>query len=321
MADAPDPACRSETSTDRSGNEAERSWPDGNDAGAWRFQVATTELRYLLSLMSVPDSYGVQTRGLPSNAFTTDIAIPKRALAIGAHPDDVEFGCGGTMAKWAANGCEIFHLVLTDGSKGTWDPDTDQAELVVTRQREQRAAARALGNTSDDHVAFLGWIDGELECGLRQRWEVAYWIRKFAPDVVLGHDPWRRYRIHPDHRNAGFLTTDGIVAARDPKFFPEQNLKPHRPTTLLLWEADEPDHVESIDDVIDTKMRALLAHESQHDTTMHFAKKVEATASFDPASVSEEILAFRSALQSRAQEAGRLANINAGEAFKRIDRL
>jgi LmbE family N-acetylglucosaminyl deacetylase len=277
--------------------------------------------------MSVPDSYALPFAG----AVTTNLAVPKRALAIGAHPDDVEFGCGGTLAKWSKAGCEIFHLVLTDGSKGTWDPDTDQAELVVTRQREQREAARLLGGTSPDHVQFLGWIDGELDSGLRQRWEVAYWIRKFAPDVVLGHDPWRRYRIHPDHRHAGFLTTDGLVAARDPKFFPEQQLTPHRPSSLLLWEADEPDHVEAIDDVIEEKLRALLAHKSQYATTMHIstnlagatAAGVAAPNSFAAEHPAEhpEIGEFRSAILTRAAEAGRLCGLRAGEAFKHISRL
>jgi len=98
--------------------------------------------------------------------------------------------------------------------KGTWDPAHDPAELVVTRRSEQRAASIALGGKGE--VIFLGWPDGELESGLRQRFEVAACIRKIRPDVVLGHDPWKRYRLHPDHRNAGFLVTDGIVAARDP---------------------------------------------------------------------------------------------------------
>jgi LmbE family N-acetylglucosaminyl deacetylase len=132
-----------------------------------------------------------------------ELARPSIALAIGAHPDDIEFGCGGTLAKWAAGGCRIHHLVCTDGSKGSWDPDEHSARLVAVRQDEQREASRRLGG--DGTVVFLGWTDGELEAGLRQRWEVAYWIRRIRPDVVLAHDPWRRYRLHPDHRNAGFL--------------------------------------------------------------------------------------------------------------------
>jgi LmbE family N-acetylglucosaminyl deacetylase len=238
----------------------------------------------------------------------TNLEIPQRALAIGAHPDDIEFGCGGTLAKWAASGCEIFHLVCTDGSKGSWDPTEDTAQLVATRQEEQRAAARALGGTGE--VVFLGWPDGELESGLRQRWEVAYWIRQLRPDVVLGHDPWRRYRLHPDHRNAGFLTTDGIVAARDPHFFPEQGATPHRPTTLLLWEADTIDHVEDVSGFEEMKLAALLEHKSQHVTTMGISGHAE-----------DEESQFRRRIAERLAEQGALAGFTSGEAFASIRRL
>lgn len=115
---------------------------------------------------------------------------------------------------------------------------------------------------------FCGLPDGELEATLQARWKVCYWIRKLRPDVVLGHDPWRRYRLHPDHRNAGFLVTDAIVAARDPHFFPEQELAPHRPSALLLWEADEPDHFEDVTGFAETKIAALLEHRSQLRSTM-----------------------------------------------------
>ena len=110
-----------------------------------------------------------------------DLPTPARALAVGAHPDDVEFGCGATLAKWAAAGCEVHHLVCTDGSKGTWDAGQDLAALVAQRQEEQRAAAVALGARGE--VVFLGWPDGELASGLRQRWQVAYWIRRLRPEV------------------------------------------------------------------------------------------------------------------------------------------
>ncbi|MDZ7733118.1 MAG: PIG-L family deacetylase [Acidimicrobiia bacterium] len=133
-----------------------------------------------------------------------------------AHPDDVEFRCGGTLAKWAAAGTEVHHLVLTDGSKGTWDPDHDVAALVALREDEQRTAAAELGATGE--VVFLGIVDGELDSDLATRREVTRWIRRLRPDVVLGHDPWRRYRLHPDHRHAGWLTVDAVVAARDPHF-------------------------------------------------------------------------------------------------------
>ena len=239
----------------------------------------------------------------------TDLPPPSRALAIGAHPDDIEFGAGGTLAKWAAAGCEIFHLVCTDGSKGSWDPDEDRARLVALRQEEQRNASRALGGTGE--VVFLGWPDGELECGLRQRWEVAYWIRQFKPDLVLGHDPWRRYRLHPDHRNAGFLATDGIVAARDPHFFPEQNLPHHRPSTLLLWEADEPDHVEDVTPFVETKFAALMCHATQLRSTMKI----------DDSADTSQIDRFRERMLARLAEQGALGNVERGEAFKKIDNL
>ena len=74
-----------------------------------------------------------------------DLATPARVLAIGAHPDDIEFGCGATLAKWAQAGAAVHLCVLTDGSKGTWDGDADLAALVTRRAQEQRDAAAALG--------------------------------------------------------------------------------------------------------------------------------------------------------------------------------
>jgi LmbE family N-acetylglucosaminyl deacetylase len=194
-----------------------------------------------------------------------DLPTPASALVIVAHPDDAEFQCGATLAKWAAAGAAVHHLICTDGSKGTWDIDCDQAALIATRQEEQRAAAAALGAIGE--VVFLGWTDGELEADLSARSRVAYWIRRLRPDVVLGHDPWRRWRLHPDHRNAGFLAVDGVVAARDPFFFPEHEVPHHRPAALLLFESEEPDHVEDVTGHVDAKVAALLCHTSQFVTT------------------------------------------------------
>jgi LmbE family N-acetylglucosaminyl deacetylase len=241
-----------------------------------------------------------------SNLSSKNLAVPASALAIGAHPDDVEFGCGGTLAKWAAAGCVVHHLVCTDGSKGTWDVNADTTALAVTRQAEQRAAAAALGATGE--VAFLGWPDGELESGLRQRWQVAYWIRRLKPAVVLGHDPWKRYRLHPDHRHAGFLACDGIVAARDPHFFKEQALPHHRPDALLLWEADEPDHVEDVTGFVATKLTALEAHTSQFESTM---KAVDG----------DQLATFRTRITERLAGLGKPHGFAAAEVFKLIDSL
>jgi LmbE family N-acetylglucosaminyl deacetylase len=197
---------------------------------------------------------------------TTNLPTPSSALAIAAHPDDIEFGCGGTLAKWAAEGCVVHHLICTDGSKGTWDANADTVALVGIREEEQREAARRLGATGEVH--FLGAVDGELTADLEMRREVARVIRITRPDVVFGHDPWKRWRLHPDHRNAGFLAVEGIVAARDPFFFPELGLERHRPDTLLLFETEEPDHIEDVTGFIEPKIEALLAHKSQFETTM-----------------------------------------------------
>lgn len=240
--------------------------------------------------------------------------VPARALAVGAHPDDVDFGSGGTLAKWAAQGCEITHVVCTDGSKGSWDPTTDVEALVATRQDEQKAASRALGGSGE--VVFLGAEDGRLDAGIRMQDHLALWIRRLRPDVVLGHDPWKRYRLHPDHRAAGFLLTDAIVAARDPHFFPEHftrepDLLPHRPSTLLLWEADEPDHVEDISATVDAKVAALMCHRSQLLSTMDIEDEGNAT----------QVGAFRARVVERAAEHGAIGGLTIAEAFKRIDRL
>lgn len=245
--------------------------------------------------------------------MSLNLPTPAVALAIGAHPDDVEFGCGATLAKWAKAGCVVHHLICTDGSKGSWEPTTDTAELVVIRQAEQRAAAQALGATGA--CVFLGWPDGELDSGLRQRWEVAYWIRKLVPTVVLGHDPWKRYRLHPDHRHAGLLTTDGIVAARDPHFFPEQSLSHHRPEALLLFEADEPDHVEDVTGYADMKLAALHSHTSQLLSTMHIDEGA------DPGEIEAQRRAFDDRIRAKLAAHGTLQGIAEGEAFKLIAEL
>ncbi len=240
-----------------------------------------------------------------------NLPTPSAALAIGAHPDDVEFGCGATLAKWSAAGCTVHHLICTDGSKGSWDPEADTAELVVNRQHEQRAAAAALGATGE--CVFLGWPDGELDSGLRQRWQVAYWIRRLRPAVVLGHDPWKRYRLHPDHRHAGLLAVEGLVAARDPHFFPEQQLDHHRPEALLLFEADEPDHVEDVAGFVDAKLAALWSHTTQLLSTMG----IDASARISE--VERQRAAFDERIRAELADHGARAGVAQGEAFKRID--
>jgi LmbE family N-acetylglucosaminyl deacetylase len=243
---------------------------------------------------------------LTDREWTRDLPAPATALAIGAHPDDVEFGAGGTLAKWAAAGCLVHHLVCTDGSKGTWNPDVDTVALVEQRQVEQRAAAAALGARGE--VVFLGHVDGELDSSLQTRSEVARWIRRLRPEVILGHDPWKRYRLHPDHRHAGLLACEAIVAARDPHFFRDHGLRPHRPHTLLLWEADEPDHAEDVTTYVEIKLRALEAHVSQFESTM----KAVDEAQLDR---------FRARVRARLAQHGARIDASAAEIFKRIGDL
>ena len=244
----------------------------------------------------------VPVNDLPDRGrLSVDLATPTIVLAIGAHPDDIEFGCGGTLAKWAASGATIHHLVLTDGAKGSWDPQRDAAALAVQRQDEQRRAAALLGGGD---VVFLGRTDGELRNGVAEQWDVSLWIRRLRPDVILGHDPWRRYRLHPDHRHAGFIVTDAIVAARDPHFFTDQQLAPHRPSALLLWEADEPNHVEDIAGYAENKIAALLAHKSQFESTMG----IDDGASTD-------VDAFAHRVRTQLREHGALVGLAQGESF------
>ncbi len=244
------------------------------------------------------------------NSFTSNLDTPAIVLAIGAHPDDVEFGCGGTLAKWSADGAVVHHLVCTDGSKGTWNPDADIAALVTAREREQRNAAGALGATGS--VSFLGYVDGELEHSREAVDRIALAIRTLRPTVVLSHDPWKRYRLHPDHRNTGLNVCDAIVAARDPHFLKhhmtEFGVTHHRPDALLLWEADEPNHVEDISGFVDTKLAALERHESQFESTMK-------------ATDEDGMEVFRARMRTRMADLGSPHGVAAAEIFHLMNRL
>jgi LmbE family N-acetylglucosaminyl deacetylase len=242
--------------------------------------------------------------GAQESTATIDLEVPRCALAIGAHPDDVEFGAGGTLAKWADGGCVVHHLVCTDGSKGTWDPDADVRALVGRRQEEQREAARRLAGDNAGEVIFLDHVDGELVSDAATRTEIVRAIRRLRPDVVLGHDPWKRYRLHPDHRVAGELVCDAIVGARDPHFHRDLELAPFRPAALMLFEADVPNHAENVTATVERKLAALLAHESQFESTMH-------AKGGDP----ELLEAFRTRILDRLADLGRPWNLPYAEVF------
>jgi len=224
---------------------------------------------------------------------------PRAALAIGAHPDDIEFGAGATLARWAEAGTEVHLCVLTDGSKGTWDPEADPTDLIATRVGEAHDAAEALGATS---ITMLDAIDGELIDSLAMRAQVCRVIRQTQPTIVLGHDPWKRYRVHPDHEQAGRITIGAVVAARDPHFFPELELAPWRPDQIWLFEPERIDHREPALDHLAVKIQALLAHRSQWLSTM----------GIDP----EDPAAGRRAFEERVlRDAQALGDGEAAEAF------
>jgi LmbE family N-acetylglucosaminyl deacetylase len=231
--------------------------------------------------------------------------VPRSAMTIGAHPDDAEFGAGATLARWAAEGCDVTILVVTDGSKGSWDPNEDQNDLIERRMREQESAAAVLGAA---RVGHLGEIDGELEYSYGLRMAVARAIRTRKPEVVLSHDPWQRYQLHPDHRATGLAAVDGVVSAREPLAMTDSGLDAHRPEAILLWSADQPDHAEPTTDRWEAiKIDALLCHSSQGETTMGDAQMGATPRS-----------AFADRIKEWHVSSGAALGVGPSETFKRL---
>lgn len=198
----------------------------------------------------------------------------KRALVIGAHPDDNEFGAGGTVAKLAAQGWDITFIIATNGNKGSHDPGMSPYQLSERREHEQRAAAEALGVS---RVIFLRNNDGELEPTPALRAEIALYIRHFKPHAVFTHDPWKHYMLHPDHRAVGFAVIEGVVSARDHLFMPglgQIGITVWRPEALYLWGAEQPDHFEDISEFVDRKIAALTEHHTQLDEAAGWQERV-----------------------------------------------
>ena len=189
--------------------------------------------------------------------------LPKRAMAVFAHPDDVDFGCSGTLSLWADQGVHITYCLLTSGQKGTHDPDMPPERLARIREKEQRAAGKVVGARE---FVFLGHQDGELERSRALTGEVCAVIREQKPDLLITQDPWREYQLHPDHRVAGWTAMDGLIAARDHLFYPDQldrGLKHHRVRRVLLFGTAEPNVWFDISSTIGRKIRAITSHKSQ----------------------------------------------------------
>lgn len=187
----------------------------------------------------------------------------KNVLVIMAHPDDAELSSAGTLIKGIAQGWEVRYIVCATGDKGTKDAGMSPFHLSEVREKEQREAARVLGV---HNITFLRYADGGLEHNAGFRNEIALLIRKFQPEIIITHDPWRPYQIHPDHRAVGFATVDAVVVARDHLFLPaflEVELTPHAPMELYFTFPPAPDHVVDITDVMEQKLEALAKHRSQ----------------------------------------------------------
>jgi LmbE family N-acetylglucosaminyl deacetylase len=195
---------------------------------------------------------------------------PDVVLGIAAHPDDLDFGSGGTLATFAAAGADVYYLLLTDGSKGSADLSASSAELTRIRQSEQRAACAAIGGKD---VFFLNHPDGELEVTLGLKAEIVKVIRTVKPEVVITMDPSMVYSMsrgfinHPDHRAAGQAALDAVFPlARDHLSFPElyaEGFQPHKVKTVLLTNFDKRNFYVDISESLDAKFAALKAHESQ----------------------------------------------------------
>jgi LmbE family N-acetylglucosaminyl deacetylase len=191
------------------------------------------------------------------------------ALVIFAHPDDAEYMCGGTVARWASEGTEVRYCVITDGSAGSNEPGVVREELAIVREAEQRAAAAVLGVKGLD---FLGFRDGELEVNLETRKAVTRVVRRVRPEVIVAPDPSRLwsgngYINHWDHKQAGTLALCAVMpdAPSRPQFAEllDEGLEPFEIPNLWLV-SEQPDTYVDITKTIDTKIAALAAHQSQH---------------------------------------------------------
>ena len=195
--------------------------------------------------------------------------IPKNALFIYAHPDDIEFGVAGTAAVWAKHGCNVKYIIVTDGNIGSHDPDMTSERLAEIRQAESRAAAAHVGASVD----FLHYPDGRVQPTLELRRDLVREIRKHQADVVVTGDPrvlFRRdtYINHPDHRAVAQAAIDACFPApNSPLIFPEIMEEGYGPIDINYVYVSSPEsginYYVDITETIDLKIEALKMHECQ----------------------------------------------------------
>src|SRR5215211_547818 len=191
---------------------------------------------------------------------------PKTLMCIMAHPDDIDFGSAGSVARWCKEGWTVYYVLATSGDKGTHGGMGPQ-ELAATREEEQREAARVLGVKD---VIFLGYPDGFLEVTTELRGQIVKLFRRYKPDVVLTWDGFRTSFNHFDHRNIGIAVRDAVFpAVRDHLYYPEhmrEGLGAVRVNEMLLVGSDKPDYFVDVKDFIEQKVDAILSHASQVQT-------------------------------------------------------
>lgn len=193
---------------------------------------------------------------------------PKKVLVITPHPDDADFWCSGTIAKWLGDGATVRYVLCTDGGKGTTDPNISSADLSKLREQEQADAVEALGV---QELVLLHHPDGSLEDDDEFRRELVRQIRQVQPDVVLCPEPYRKNLAwHRDHRIAGQVALDAVFpCARDHLHFVElwrdEGLEPHKTPTMLFWGTENADTTIDITESMDSKIKAVAAHKSQMD--------------------------------------------------------
>lgn len=189
---------------------------------------------------------------------------PKTLMAIMAHPDDIDFGSSGSIARWVSEGWTVYYVLTTSGDKGTHEPGIAGQELAAIREEEQRQAARVLGVKD---VFFLGYPDGFVEPTAELRERLVRLFRIYKPDVVLTWDGFRPSFNHFDHRNTGIAVRDALFpAVRDRLYFPqhaEDGLGEWRANEILLVGSPDPNYFVDISGFIEKKADAILAHASQ----------------------------------------------------------
>jgi LmbE family N-acetylglucosaminyl deacetylase len=195
--------------------------------------------------------------------------IPESAMAIVAHPDDIEYSCVGTLARWAASGARISYVLCTSGDVGIDEPGMTRQQATVIREAEQLEAAK-IANVSE--VIFLRELDGMLIPTLELRRKLVREIRRFRPEVVVCGDPtivWAGadYINHPDHRAAATAALDAVFpAAGQPNLFEEiakEGFLAHKPRKVYVTTWDGAEIYVNIEETIDIKILALRAHKSQ----------------------------------------------------------